>query len=203
MPRTPDTTAASTLHAATDSLAGREVLVGVTGGIAAFKVADLVSKLVQRQARVSVVMTRSARKFVGPTTFEALTNRPVLTSMYSPREHPLGEHIGLARRADVYVIAPASANTLAKLAGGFAGDLVSILALTMTKPVLVAPAMNNEMWSKPAVARNVMQLRKDGLGIIEPASGWLSCGAVGPGRMAEVETILTALEDTLRRGPAE
>jgi phosphopantothenoylcysteine decarboxylase len=185
--------------AAPNPLAGREILVGVTGGIAAYKVADLVSKLVQHEARVSVVMTRSAHKFIGSTTFEALTNRPVLTSMYSPREHPFGEHIGLARRADVYVIAPASANTLAKLAGGFADDLVSILALTMTKQVLVAPAMNNEMWSKPAVARNVLQLLKDGLGIIEPASGWLSCGAVGPGRMAEVPTILTAIEDALLR----
>ena len=106
--------------------------------------------------------------------------------------------VGLARRAELYLIAPASANTLAKLAGGFAGDLVSILALTMTKPVLVAPAMNNEMWTKPAVARNVRQLRDDGVGIIEPASGWLSCGAVGPGRMAEPATILEALESHFR-----
>jgi phosphopantothenoylcysteine decarboxylase len=176
-----------------DPFAGREILVGVTGGIAAYKVADLVSKLVQRQARVSVVMTRGARKFIGPTTFEALTNRPVLSSMYASKEHPFGEHIGLARRADLYLIAPASANTLAKLAGGFAGDLVSILALTMTRPVLVAPAMNNEMWSKPAVARNVRQLREDGVHIVEPDSGWLSCGAVGPGRMADVGEILAAV----------
>lgn len=182
-----------------DPFAGREILVGVTGGIAAYKVADLVSKLVQRQARVSVVMTRGARKFIGPTTFEALTNRPVLESMYAPREHPFGEHIGLARRAELYLIAPASANTLAKLAGGFAGDLVSILALTMTKPVLVAPAMNNEMWSKPAVARNVRQLREDGVHIIEPASGWLSCGAVGPGRMADVGEMLAAVAARLPR----
>jgi phosphopantothenoylcysteine decarboxylase len=178
---------------AVDPLHGRELLVGVTGGIAAFKVIDLVSKLVQAGALVSVVMTKAASQFVRETSFEALTNRPVYNSLFRPREHFLGEHIGLARRAELYLIAPASANTLAKLAHGFAPDLVSTLPLAMTGPVVVAPAMNNEMWSKPAVQRNVQQLRDDGLKIIEPAEGWLSCGAVGPGRMADVDTILAAL----------
>lgn len=176
-----------------DPLQGRELAIGVTGGIAAYKVIDLVSKLVQAEAKVTVVMTKAAGHFVRETSFEALTNRPVYSSLFRPKEHFLGEHIGLARRAELYLIAPASANTLAKLAHGFAPDLVSTLPLAMTGPVVVAPAMNNEMWNKPAVQRNVRQLRDDGYHIIEPAEGWLSCGAVGPGRMADVETILAEL----------
>ena len=180
-----------------DPLHGRELVIGVTGGIAAYKVIDLVSKLVQAGSQITVIMTKAAGHFVRETSFEALTNRPVYNSLFRPREHFLGEHIGLARRAELYLIAPASANTLAKLAHGFAPDLVSTLPLAMTGPVVVAPAMNNEMWNKPSVQRNVRQLREDGLHIIEPAEGWLSCGAVGPGRMADVETILATLRGIL------
>jgi phosphopantothenoylcysteine decarboxylase/phosphopantothenate--cysteine ligase len=168
----------------------RELLLGVTGGIAAYKAADLASKLMQAGARLSVVMTRSARKFIGRTTFEALTGRPVYIDMFRPREHFLGEHIGLARRAELYVIAPATADALAKLAHGLADDLVSTLALSVTCPVLAAPAMNNEMWRKPAVQRNVAQLKADGLHFIGPGEGWLSCQSVGPGRMAEPSQIV-------------
>ncbi len=138
---------------------GREILLGVSGGIAAYKVADLASKLVQQGARVSVVMTAAATKFVGPTTFEALTGRPVYTDLFKPQEHFIGEHIGLARRAELYVIAPASANMVGKLAQGLADDLVSTLALSITCSLLVAPAMNCEMWAKPALQRNIEQLR--------------------------------------------
>lgn len=169
-----------------------EILLGVTGGIAAYKAADLCSKLVQSGAQVTVVMTRAAGKFIGRTTFEALTDRPVYRDMFRPREHHLGEHIGLARRADLYVIAPCTADCIAKLAHGLADDLVSTLALSVTCPVLIAPAMNNQMWSKPAVQRNVEQLRADGLHIVGPAEGWLSCQSVGPGRMAEPSEILNA-----------
>lgn len=176
---------------------GREILIGVTGGIAAYKTAQLVSSLVQAGAGVTVVMTRAARKFVGPTTFQALTGRPVYSDMFRPQEHFIGEHIGLARRAELYVIAPASADMLAKLAHGQADDLVSTLALSVTCPILAAPAMNNEMWAKPAVQRNVKQLQADGVTLIGPDEGWLSCQSVGPGRMSEPAAILEAIRAKL------
>ncbi|MFT5323618.1 MAG: phosphopantothenoylcysteine decarboxylase [Planctomycetaceae bacterium] len=171
----------------------REILIGVTGGIAAYKTADLTSKLVQAGASVTVAMTEAAKKFIGPTTFEALTNRPVYQNLFEPVEHPQGEHIGLARRADLYLIAPATADFLAKAAHGHASDLVSTLVLTVTCPVFVAPAMNTEMWNKPSVQRNLRQLKEDGLNFIEPGSGWLSCGQIGAGRMAEPADILERL----------
>lgn len=170
-----------------------EILLGVCGGIAAYKTADLCSKLVQKGASVSVAMTESAEKFVGRTTFEALTDRPVNQDMFSPHEHFRGEHIGLANRAQVYVIAPATANSLAQIAHGFAPDLVSTLATTVTCPVVLAPAMNCEMWAKPAVQRNIELLKQDGFHIIEPGEGWLSCGQIGRGRMAEPLEILKTL----------
>jgi len=176
---------------------GREILLGVTGGIAAYKAADLCSKLVQADAAVTVVLTESAQQFIGKTTFEALTNRPVYTDMFRPQEHHRGEHIGLARRADLCVVAPASANFLAKAAHGFADDLLSTLLLSMTCPLLLAPAMNTQMWSKPVVQRNLQQLKNDGVLYIEPESGWLSCREEGAGRMAAPETILMAIRKHL------
>jgi len=176
---------------------GSEILLGVTGGIAAYKAADLCSQLVQAGAAVSVVMTRAAGRFIGPTTFEALTNHPVHRRLFATREHPLGEHIGLARRAKVLVVAPASADCLAKFAHGIADDLLSTLYLAFTGPVLVAPAMNSDMWAKPAVQRNVAQLRADGLHFVEPGQGWLSCGTIGPGRMAEPEQIFERIGQLL------
>jgi phosphopantothenoylcysteine decarboxylase len=179
-------------------LAGREILLGVTGGIAAYKAADLASKLVQAQARVSVILTSAAEQFIGATTFEALTGRPVNSGLFSPHEHFQGEHIGLARRAELLIIAPATADFLAKLALGQADDLLSTAALVVTCPVFVAPAMNCEMWAKPAVQRNVTTIKGDGLHVIEPGSGWLSCGEVGAGRMAEPATILEAIQRALQ-----
>jgi phosphopantothenoylcysteine decarboxylase/phosphopantothenate--cysteine ligase len=167
--------------------------LGVTGGIAAYKSADLCSKLVQAGAAVTVVMTESAERFVGPTTFEALTGRPVYRELFRPVEHFRGEHIGLAQRAELMIVAPATANYLAETAHGFAGDLLSTLALAVACPVLLAPAMNCEMWAKPAVQRNVSQLRADGALFVEPGSGWLSCGQVGAGRMAEPGEIFEAI----------
>ncbi len=171
----------------------RELLLGVTGGIAAYKAADLCSKLVQAGAAVSVVMTESAERFIGSTTFEALTGRPVHRDLFRPVEHFRGEHIGLAQRADLLIVAPATANYLAEVAQGFASDLLSTLALTVTCPVLLAPAMNCEMWAKSSVQRNVSQLRADGLHFVEPGTGWLSCGQIGAGRMAEPGEILEAI----------
>jgi phosphopantothenoylcysteine decarboxylase/phosphopantothenate--cysteine ligase len=179
---------------------GSEILLGVTGGIAAYKSAELASRLVQAGAAVSVVMTRSALRFIGATTFEALTNRPVHTKLFSPREHPLGEHIGLARRAQLLVVAPASADCLAKYAHGLADDLLSTLYLAYTGPVLAAPAMNSDMWAKPAVQRNLAQLKADGVHFVDPSQGWLSCGTTGPGRMAEPEEIFERIGELLGGG---
>lgn len=168
---------------------GRELVIGVTGGIAAYKTAALVSQLVQVGAGVSVVMTEAAREFVGPATFEALTGRPVVVGMFRVSEHPLGAHMDLAARGELLCVAPATANFLAKAANGLADDLLSTLYLAFTGPVVVAPAMNCDMWAKPAVQRNVAQLRQDGVVIVDPEEGWLSCRRRGPGRMASPDTI--------------
>lgn len=179
----------------------REILLGVTGGIAAYKSAELASRLVQGGARVSVVLTRAAERFIGATTFEALTGRPVARDLFDPHEHFQGEHIGLARRAELMVVAPATADYLAKVSHGFADELLSTLALSRVSPMLVAPAMNTEMWQKPAVQRNVATLREDGIEFVEPGSGWLSCGQVGAGRMAEPAEILARIEQLLATLP--
>lgn len=170
-------------------MTGREIIIGVTGGIAAYKTAALVSQLVQAGAGVSVVMTDSARRFIGPATFEALTGRTVHTGVFGEAGHPLGAHIDLAEQAQLLCVAPATANFLAKAACGLADDLLSTLLLSFSGKVLVAPAMNCEMWAKPAVKRNVEQLRRDGIFIIDPEEGWLSCRKQGAGRMASPERI--------------
>ena len=175
----------------------REILIGVTGGIAAYKTAALVSKLVQSGAGVSVVMTRSAKRFVGRATFEALTGRPVYTRVFDDPYHPLGAHIQVAERAELLCVAPATADFLAKAALGLADDLLSTLYLSRTCPVLLAPAMNSAMWEKPSVQRNLKQVEADGAIIIDPESGWLSCRQIGAGRMAEPETIQQAIERVL------
>lgn len=167
----------------------REIVVGVSGGIAAYKTAALVSDLVQSDIQVSVVMTHAATKFVGPATFRALTGRPVYTRMFSDKQFPLGPHIELARQAELLCIAPATANYMAQAAHGLADDLLSTLTISFTGPVVVAPAMNCEMWEKPAVQRNLEQLRSDGYHLVDPQEGWLSCRQKGMGRMAEPEEI--------------
>ena len=178
----------------------REILIGVTGGIAAFKTAALVSQLVQAGARVSVVMTEKARKFVGPATFAALSGQPVSSEVFDDA-HPLGAHIELAQRAELLCVAPATASFLAKAAAGAADDLLSTTLLCFEGPVLLAPAMNSQMWGKPAVQRNVEQLRADGFHFVEPQEGWLSCRQVGAGRMAEPEAIQRAIEWLLAKTP--
>ncbi|MBT6055215.1 MAG: phosphopantothenoylcysteine decarboxylase [Planctomycetaceae bacterium] len=180
-----------------DPLAEREIVIAVGGGIAAYKAAALTSCLVQRSARVSVVMTKNAEKFIGPTTFSALTARPVASHSFDSEQFPLGAHIELSERAELIVVAPATADVLAKAAAGIADDLLSTLLLCATCPILMAPAMNAAMWQKAAVQRNASQLMDDGVELIQPTSGWLSCRTTGPGRMAEPETILTAIERAL------
>jgi phosphopantothenoylcysteine decarboxylase/phosphopantothenate--cysteine ligase len=175
----------------------REILIGVTGGIAAYKTAALVSELVQSGAGVTVVMTRCARQFVGAATFRALTGRPVATRSFESAAHPLGAHIELAREAELLCVAPATANFLAKAAHGLADDLLSTLVLSFTGPIVLAPAMNKEMWAKAAVQRNVDQLRADGYHLVGPAEGWQSCRERGVGRMAEPAEIAAAIRSLL------
>ncbi|HEY4232306.1 MAG TPA: flavoprotein [Lacipirellulaceae bacterium] len=175
----------------------RELIVGVSGGIAAYKTAALVSSLVQSGNGVSVVMTHAARKFVGQATFRALTGRPVAINVFDREAFPLGAHIELAEKADLFCIAPASADLLGKAAHGLADDLLSTLLLSFDGPVLFAPAMNSAMWAKPAVQRNIATLRDDGYDFVDPQEGWQSCRRTGMGRMAEPADIQTAIERLL------
>jgi phosphopantothenoylcysteine synthetase/decarboxylase len=177
---------------------GREIVLGVTGGIAAYKAAALVSRLVQADVGVTVVMTRAAAKFVGHATFEALTGRRVLCRVFGEAGYPLGAHIELSDRAQLLVVAPATANFMAKAAHGLADDLLSTLYLSFSHPVLLAPAMNLGMWEKPSVQRNVRQLRDDGVHFVDPEEGWLSCRKQGMGRMAQPEKIFAAIENLLK-----
>ncbi|OHB78786.1 MAG: phosphopantothenoylcysteine decarboxylase [Planctomycetes bacterium RBG_16_64_10] len=172
---------------------GRELVIGVSGGIAAYKSAQLVSRLVQAGAGVVVVMTRAAQRFVAPATFQALSGRPVARDLFDPNRQSLGAHVELAEQADLLCVAPATANILAKAAVGLADDLLSTLILSFAGPILLAPAMNDRMWNKPSVARNLNTLKADGFHIIDPVSGWLSCRHHGVGRMAEPEAIVEAI----------
>lgn len=181
-------------------MTGLRVVLGVTGGIAAYKAAALASALVQDGAGVTAVLTPNARRFVGAATFAALTGRPVATRSFDAR-YPLGAHIELAARADLVVVAPASADFLAKAAAGAADDLLTTLLLCAACPVLVAPAMNTAMWAKPAVQRNVAQLTADGVTVVQPGTGWLSCRQQGAGRMAEPDEIATAIRTALASRP--
>jgi phosphopantothenoylcysteine decarboxylase/phosphopantothenate--cysteine ligase len=180
-----------------DIIRGREILVGVTGGIAAYKTAALVSALVQAGAGASVIMTEHATRFVGPLTFQTLTGRPVHTDLFESPDVYKAEHIALAERAELVVVAPATANCLAKLAHGIADDLLSTVLLAVEAPLLAAPAMNARMWAHPAVKANVELLRSRGVRFIGPEEGRLACGTVGPGRMAEPQEILRQIVDIL------
>jgi phosphopantothenoylcysteine decarboxylase/phosphopantothenate--cysteine ligase len=186
---------------AQNSLADHEVLLCVCGGVAAYKTAALVSALVQRGCGVSVAMTRNGQRFVGRATFEALTGRPVATSMWKAKGPAEIRHVRLAETADLIVVAPATANILGKLAGGIADDLVSTLLLAAEAPVLLAPAMNARMWQHPATQRNVAILRENGYALVGPESGWQACGTVGPGRMSAPETLLAEIEKRLLATP--
>jgi phosphopantothenoylcysteine decarboxylase/phosphopantothenate--cysteine ligase len=174
----------------TERLAGRVILVGVTGGIAAFKAAHLVSRLRQLGAEVHVLMTAAAASFVAPLTFRTLSGNPVTTSLWEP-ENPYDEpHVVLGERASLFVIAPATAQTLARLALGLADDPVSATALVTRAPILLAPAMHESMFAHPATQEHLRILRDRGCRIIGPETGWLAAGRKGMGRMSEPETII-------------
>jgi len=173
-----------------------KVIIGVTGGIAAYKTPALVSQLVKSGVETAVVVTPAARHFVGLASLAALSGRAVHEEMFAP-DFPLGAHIELAREADLLCVVPASADFMAKAANGLADDLLSTLYLAFTGPVQMCPAMNKEMWAKSAVQRNVATLVADGVQLIGPESGWQSCRVVGEGRMSEPPEIFTAITGKL------
>jgi phosphopantothenoylcysteine decarboxylase/phosphopantothenate--cysteine ligase len=171
-------------------LAGKHIVLGVTGGIAAYKAAELVRRLIGEGATVQVVMTEAATRFVTPITFQALSGRPVYTDQWDARVANNMAHIDLSRAADALLVAPASADFLAKVANGLADDLLTTLVLARNCRLLVAPAMNRQMWENPATSRNIARLRADGIDFIGPAWGDQACGETGLGRMLEAEEIL-------------
>jgi phosphopantothenoylcysteine decarboxylase/phosphopantothenate--cysteine ligase len=175
------------------SLAGRHILLGISGGIAAYKTVDLARKLVQAGAQVQCVLTESASHFVSPLALQAVTGRVVRQALWDESAEAAMSHIELARWADILLIAPATANTLAKLAHGLADDLLNTLALATKADLVIAPAMNGDMWRHPATQSNLAQLQERGARLLEPASGSLACGDVDTGRMQEPQEIVDSL----------
>ncbi len=173
-----------------DETKKRRVLLGVTGGIAAYKVAELARLLIRNNVEVRVAMTEAGTKFVTPATFHALTGKPVITTQWDASFANNMAHIELSRGVEAIVIAPATADFMAKLANGLCDDLLSTVAVARNCPLLVAPAMNREMWDNPATQRNVEILRKDGITVLGPAAGDQACGEVGMGRMMEPEDLV-------------
>ena len=176
-------------------LQGRHIVLGVTGSISCYKAADLASKLRQAGAAVEVVMTKAATEFIAPLTFKSLTAREVVVDMFAAAETEA--HVEVARRADALVIAPATANCIANLAHGQTPDMVTLTALATTAPVLVAPAMDNQMWEHPATQENVATLMERGVAFVGPMEGRLASGRIGAGRLAEVPQVLGALRQLL------
>jgi phosphopantothenoylcysteine decarboxylase/phosphopantothenate--cysteine ligase len=173
------------------SFKDKRILLGVTGGIAAYKAAEVARRLLGLGARVKVVMTAAAQEFIGPLTFAALTGEKVGTAMFGPESEP-GQHISLAQGVDAIVVAPATANFLGKVAAGIGDDLLTTIMLAATRPVLVCPAMNDQMWANPVVQENLARVKGRGLMVMEPAAGPLACGAVGLGRLPEPDLIVEA-----------
>lgn len=174
-------------------LSGHEVIIGVCGGIAAFKTAGLVSSLVQQGCGVTVVMTANAKRFIGPVTFRALTHRPVYDDLWSTEGEADIQHLALSERADLILVAPATANIIGKVANGIADDFLSTLLIGAACPIVLAPAMNTRMWENPATQRNMASLKQNGISVVGPETGRLACETVGPGRMSEPEVLLDYL----------
>ena len=183
-------------------LRGRFVVLGVTGSIAVYKVVELARRMTQAGAVVQVVMTPGATQFVQPLTFQALTYRPVEVEMFGTFDDRAAGHVAMGQQADVVVIAPATAHTLARLAGGFADDLIGTTVLAAHAPLVIAPAMETHMWANPATQANVETLRDRGATIVEPESGELASGTSGQGRLASLESIAAAIEDALTTSSA-
>src|SRR5580765_5933630 len=177
-----------------------KVLLGVTGCIGAYKAAEVLHGLQKAGAAVRVVMTSHATEFVRSLTFEALSGEPVITGMFDRPDYASIEHITVARDADLLLVAPATANIIAKFAHGIADDFLTTVYLSNTNPVLIAPAMNVEMWRHPATQANLEALRERGVEVVEPESGYQACGEVGMGRLAEVDQIVRHAIDIAVRG---
>lgn len=178
---------------------GKRIILGVTGGIAAYKAATVCSRLVQAGALVDVVMTEAAQKFISQLTFQALTHRPIYTDMFHISGGENIPHIVLADAADLLLIAPATANTIAKVANGLADNLLSAIALATPAPILMAPAMETDMWQHPATQRNVANLKAWGVELVGPAAGRLASGAMGQGRLVEPDEVVAAAQIILAR----
>jgi phosphopantothenoylcysteine decarboxylase/phosphopantothenate--cysteine ligase len=178
-------------------LKNKTIVLGITGGIAAYKAADIASKLTQAGANVEVVMTESATKLITPLALRNITGRPVVTDMFELGSESSVEHIALAEAADAVAIAPATANTIAKLAVGIADNMLCCIVLATKVPVIVAPAMNDNMFQNPITQENLAKLKARGFTIIDPEYGRLASGKTGWGRLAEVETIIKAIEQVV------
>ncbi len=181
-------------------LEGRRVVLGVSGGIAAYKAADLASFLVQQGVSLRVAMTEAATRFVGPMTFEAITKQPVYTGVFDGWGGGEAGHVTLASTADAVIVAPATANTIAAMAQGFARDMLTSVLLSTTAPIIVAPAMEHHMWHHPATKANIALLRERGVTLVAPESGRLASGASGDGRLAGREAIVAALRGVMAAG---
>jgi phosphopantothenoylcysteine decarboxylase/phosphopantothenate--cysteine ligase len=180
-------------------LTNKTIVLGITGGIAAYKAVDIASKLTQAGAKVEVVMTESATRFITPLTLRAITGRPVVTSMWEPADESRVEHIALAEAADVIAIVPATANIIARLAAGISDDILNCTVLASKAPVLVAPAMHTAMFLNSITQENLARLKARGFTIVGPDSGNLASGGYGVGRLTDTETIIAAIEQTLAR----
>jgi phosphopantothenoylcysteine decarboxylase/phosphopantothenate--cysteine ligase len=178
----------------------RRILIGISGGVAAYKMADVVSRLIQGGDEVTVAMTRDAQRFVGKVTFASLSGRPVMTNPWKHPQSPESPHITLARETDLMLIAPATMNMLAKLTAGLADDAVSLLAASIDRkscPVLVAPSMNETMLQQPATQRNLKALEADGFVVLTPDTGWQACRTTGAGRLPEPAALVDAVTQHL------
>ncbi|NLW45275.1 MAG: bifunctional phosphopantothenoylcysteine decarboxylase/phosphopantothenate--cysteine ligase CoaBC [Syntrophomonadaceae bacterium] len=181
----------------------KTVLVGITGGIAAYKIAELVSRLYKDGFNVQVVMTEHATRFITPLTLRTLSNNPVLVDMFDESGTHRVQHIGVAEEADILVIAPATANIIAKMACGLADDLLSTIVLAVRAPVLIVPSMNTNMYDHPATQDNIRKLKDRGVVVLEPAEGDLACGVTGRGRLPEIETIYDKIIEILEDRPRD
>jgi phosphopantothenoylcysteine decarboxylase/phosphopantothenate--cysteine ligase len=183
------------------TLKGRRIAVGVCAGIASYKVCGVVSTLAQAGAEVTVAMTQDAQRFVTPLVFQSLAGRPVLTSPWESVQPADPQHIRAAASLDAFLIAPCTMDMLAKLATGRCDDMVSLLAASVERKrtrVLLAPSMNETMWHQPSTQRNLATLRDDGFIVLDPATGWQACRAIGPGRLPEADDLVDALAESLR-----
>lgn len=178
-------------------LKGKTVVLGITGGIAAYKAADIASKLTQAGAKVETVMTDAATKFITPLTLRNITGRPVVTDMWEMASEYQEEHIALAEAADVVLVAPATANTIARLAAGIADNMLGCIVLATESPVVLAPAMNDVMYKNSITQENLAKLKARGFTIIEPEYGRLASGKMGQGRLPDTPAIIKVIEEVL------